>query len=382
MELQLGYQRIPSISGKNFQHPENYEIALAQHGQWCRWTITYTCSCVSMNTNQPDTKCPICRGRGKVYAQPSRLTIRQEKAVCDPYGRITPFNSPVLPGTIVVFLRNVPLALDPNQPLDGSFIQLAKPYPPRYSTLLIDYQFNPNINVNTELATVVLNNVIRANSVFSYVNGRDIPGSITKVTEVRDLTTKTDLLPFVSSFSKEFIYMSQMPGYSPGDKIEISYSYIKPWVFLIENVSPKKRFENAYTLENADATIVTPYYCQMSPNDLITSLSGELQGFEIIDPTIHDIDEIQTYFDVSKITRIIDENGNIYPPESVSIFERSKLIWNVPKPSVNYTVHFFYFPTYTLLKEYGTTRTAENKLFVNRYTLGLADHVNENSMVF
>jgi hypothetical protein len=304
--------------------------------------------------------------------------MRQERTTCNSYGRIIPFNAPVIPGTIAVFLRNIPLQLSATQPDDGSYIQLEKPYPERYSKLLVNYQFNPKITIINELALIPGTNVLKAVSVFSYINGRNIPGTIAKVNQVRNITKSLDYTLNVSSFSKEFIFMNSMPSYSSGDEISISYEYIKPWIFLIEGIAPKKRYENAWILENAVATIVTPYYCQMSPNDVITALSGELQGFEILNPNQSGLDIIKSYFDVSRITRIIDKSGKIYDPSNVTLFERNKLIWNVTKPTVAYTVHFFYYPSYSLLQEYGTTRTAENKQFVNRYTLALLDKVNSN----
>lgn len=364
---------------RTFQTVKSYEEALARHGQWCRWISVIVCPCVTQNTGQADISCTLCQGRGKIFKNPGPFNVEQEMALTDQIGRIYVKNTPILSGTVSVWKGETLLSLG-SQPSDGSYIQMDTPYPRTYKRLKVDYTFSPIIEVTDEDSTVYdeTNFVLRVVDAQFLDKGKTYEGSIDGVTRVYNVDK--DETYTVTSFQKEYIYLSAMGTWASGDVLEVDYTYLQPFDFLLHSISERRRYESAYVLDSADATLVAPYYCQVSPHDLITALSNELLGYAIIDPThSQGNDEVRDYFDLSKIIAILDMSGIEYDPVAgdVELFGRNEIKWNVTKPTVKYTVHFQYHPTFTALMTYDTARTSENKSFVNRINVMLRDKINE-----
>ena len=116
---------------RTFQTVRYYEESLSRHGQWCRWTRALTCPCVTEHTNQPDINCSLCKGRGKIYKTPGPFFVEQEIVKHDNSGRVYPKFTPVIAGSVTVWQGSTSLSLG-DQPADGSYIQLASPYPRNY----------------------------------------------------------------------------------------------------------------------------------------------------------------------------------------------------------------------------------------------------------
>lgn len=361
---------------RTFQTVKAYEEALARHGQWIRWIKVIICPCINTTTGQADINCSLCFGRGKIFKNPGPFEVRQEIAVCDQIGRIYAKNTGIIDGTITVWQHGATLTLG-TQPADDSYIQLATPYPRTYQRLKLDYAFSPIISITDEDSEVYDTITLRVTSARFLEEGMSFEGSIDGVTRVYNVDK--DETYTVTSFQKEYIYLSAMGTWEVDDVLEVDYTYVQPFDFLLHSISERRRYESAYVIDQADATLVTPYYCQVAPNDLISALANELMGYAVIDPShSQGNDEIRDYFDLSKITAVMDLNGTEYDPlTDVQLFGRNEIEWLVSKPSVNYTVHFLYHPTFTALNTYDTARTSENKSFVNRVNVMLRDKISE-----
>lgn len=361
---------------RTFQTPKNYEEALARHGQWIRWIKVLTCPCIDPTTGQADIHCNLCHGRGRIYRNPGPFRIKQEIVKHDNMGRLYPKYTPVIQGTVTVWQQGTQLTVSGTQPADRSHVQITTPWPKAYKRLRIDYDFDPIISVTGEDSEVYDTNLLRVRDARFLTEGRTFEGSVEAVTRVYNATK--DETYTVASFQKEFIYLESMGTWQSGDVLEVDYQYLKPFDFLIHSISQKRRYESPYVIDSADATVVTPYWADIAPNDLLTALAVEIPAFSVVDPS-HSVgnDEIGDYFDISRLTQIIDANGTEYiPGTDVIVHGRNEIKWLVSKPTVKYTAHFLYHPTYVALLTYDTARHAENKSFVNRVNVMMFDKIN------
>ena len=184
----------------------------------------------------------------------------------------------------------------------------------------------------------------------------------------------------VSSFLKEYITLESMGTWVSGDTLEVDYTYVKPFNFMLVGVTPRIRYEQPYVLDEADAILITPYWAKPGPDDLFTALAQELMGRSVINPTsTSGNDVVNAYYDLSTLLRVIDKSGTYYTVgtgKDVEIYGRNELKWNVTKPAVPYTAQFTYHPTVTALTALPTLRNSENKAFVNRTSVRMFDHVH------
>lgn len=362
---------------RTFQTPQNYEDALARHGQWLRWISGVTCPCLNPDTMQADPRCSLCRGRGRIYRMPGRFRLLDEVVRHDNSGRVYPLYTPVIDGSFSVYRKGVALSLG-TQPVDGSYIQLASPYPKAWERLTVNYEWNPDLSVIDEDSEVYGTNLLRTMATRFVERGKSFEGSVKSVSRVYNVTK--DETYTVSGYFKEYVYLSGMGTWASGDVLQVDYIYQKPFNFLLMGISPRMRYEQPYVLDEADAVLVTPYWAQVGPDDLLTAMAVEQVGRAIVDPdTSGGNDEIVAYYDLSRLLRVIDRGGNEYtvgPGKDIEIFERNELKWNVTKPSVPYVAQFTYHPTYTALTDMHTLRNAENKAFVNRVGVRQFDRVH------
>ncbi len=357
---------------RTYQTVRNYEDALARHSQKTRWIKVLQCPCVNPTTGQFDIDCSICDGRGRIFKSPDEMLVRQELVKHDNSGKVYPKYTPARDP--VVYLRGVSLSLG-SQPPDGSYVQLAAPYPKAYTKLYADYEYSPKVEVTDEDSEVYGTNILRVIAARGTVIGRAYEGSIESVSEVANVTKSETYT--VSSFAKEFIYLASMGTWEVDDVLEVDYVYVPPFDFVITGVSQKMRWEQAYVMEHAEALIVAPHWARFASGDLLTALSQEQFASAIIDPANFsgDIHEVRNYFDLSRLIRIIDLNGTEHDVDTAaSLFERNQIEW-VAAPSVKYTVQFAYHPTYVVLSDLPGMRSAENKSFVNRVGVVQYEHM-------
>ena len=365
-----------STQFRTFQNVQAYEDALARHAQWVRWTRALYCPCVQARTRQADPKCNLCKGRGRIYKTPGVQNINYETARHDSNGKVYPLYTPVV-GTPVVIRQGVELVLAGSQPPDGSYIQVDPPYPKAWQEVFVTYQYSPLISVVDEDSAVVDTNTLRTIATRFAYRGKSFEGSIDSVSRVYNVDKDKTYTVVVAT--KEYIYLAGMDAWSSGDVLEVDYEYVKPFQFLLLGISEKLRYERPYILENAQATLVTPYWAKPAPDDLFTMLSGEQYGSVVIDPT-HSVgaDVVRNYYDLDRLVEIIDVYGKEYViGTDVELFGRNEIKWNIAKPTGNYSVQFTYHPTYIALVEFPTIRNAENKSFVNRIQLMQYDHTSD-----
>lgn len=360
-----------------YQNTKQYEDALARHGQYVRWTRALLCPCLNEMTHQPDVQCTLCKGRGRIYKPPTTMQIKMELGRHNNTGVIYPTMTPVVAGESQVIRQGVDLVVSASQPSDGSFIQLEPPFPKEYQRLYVNYTFSPLIYVTDENADVIGTNTLRGVTLRFNYRGKTFEGSIAGVTRVYNVDK--DETYTVSSYAKEYIYLSDMGTWASGDVLAVSYSYVQPFSFILLGISPKTRYEKPYVLDEADLTMIAPYWATIGPDDLFTALAADQQGSAIIDPEYTEgNDEVKNYFDLSRILAVIDLNGTEYEINTdVELYGRNEIKWLTTKPTVKYTINFLYNPTYRALIAHTTIRRAENKEFANKINLQQYDKVND-----
>lgn len=363
---------------RTFQTVQRYEDAISRHSQWLRWVSVITCPCLDVNTFQPDPRCPLCKGRGKIYKSPGKFKLFNETVRHDSFGRVYPRNTPIDPGSATVYRKGVVLPLA-TQPSDGSYIQLAPPYPKQWQVLTADYAFNPDITITGENSDVYGENLLRVVAPRFSEKGKSFEGSIKSVSRVYNTTRDESYI--VNASFKEYIYLQSMGTWESGDTLEVDYIYQTPFSFMLIGITSKIRYEQPYVLEEADAILITPYWAQVAPDDLFTAMAVEQTGRAIINPaTAAGNDEVSSYYDLSRLLRVIDRSGTEYetgPGKDVEIYERNQLKWNVTKPATPYIAQFTYHPTYTALTQMHSLRNSENKAFANRISVKQFDRVHD-----
>lgn len=357
---------------RTYQTQARYEEALARHAQWIRWMKSALCPCLSQETNQPNPNCSLCEGRGYTYRTPNKLRVLQEVVKHDSSGKLYPKYTPVTDP--VVWRQGSQLTLG-SQPADGSYIQLASPYPKSYELVRADYTYNPIITVTGENSEVYGTNTLRTIATRFTDRGKTFEGSVASVTQVYNVTR--DETYTVSLFAKEFIYLDSMGTYQAGDTLQVDYSYVKPFRFMLIHISQKMRYERGYVLEGADALLVTPRFVRVAPNDLITALSAEQVASAIVSPQPSGNDVIRNYYDISSLVYVVNVYGVEYEVGvDVELYKRNELKWNVAKPPSQYSVQFTYHPTFAAMPDLQGTRNSEDKTFVNRVNLAQYDRTD------
>lgn len=361
------------------QTVERYEQALSRHGQWLRWTQGIRCPCVNTENMQPEANCRLCSGRGQIYRTPDKFQIFDEVTV-NVSGVIKPKQTPVIADSIAVYYKGTLLELG-EQPADGSYIQLAPPYPERFRELFISYEFTPKVPVVGENSEVydATHKILRVIAGRFAERMKTFEGSIQSVSRVYNATTQESLQ--VQSATKEFITLESLGSWEEGNVLEVDYVYVNPFNFLLTLVEGHVKYGKTYVLEDADASLTTPYWARPDPDDLFTALSQEQVGTVILDPAVTDgNDVISSQFDIARISRVIDIRGREYitgPGKDVEVFGRNELKWNIEKPQGRYTAQFTYHPTYVSLTNLHSLRSSENKNFVNKIGLKQFDRLHE-----
>ena len=362
---------------RTFQNPQAYEEALARHGQHLRWTRGQICPCLNPNTGQADPSCSLCNGRGVIYRTPGIMSVLQEAMKHDSYGVVTPTYAPVV-GTPRITKKGVVLILAGSQPGDGSYIQLDPPYPKAWEKLYGNYDFSPVLSVTNENSTVLsaTAKTLKTIAPLFWEKGKQFEGSIDEVTRVYNVD-KTETYT-VTEALKEYIYLSAMGTWGSGDVLQVDYSYVRPFEFILLGISQRMRYESAYVMEEADAVLITPYWARIAASDLLTALASEQNSSVVIDPTLGaGNDEIRGYFDVSRLIHVMDKSSNEYTiGTDLELYGRNEIKWLVTKPTVRYSVSFLYHPSFSALQSLPTLRSAENKSFVNRVSLKLYDRTS------
>lgn len=349
---------------RTFQTPDNYEAALLRHAQKVRWLKAFTCPCISSDTGQPNPSCSLCKGRGKIYKNPTIFRDYLENVNHTSSGLII-LDKQAIPESVKVSRNGNPIEIDS---IEGNKIWIKPPFPKSWECIQVEYAWTNIKECKNENSIVLGTNLLKVKS-FIQVRDRVFPISLESVSRVYN-KTKDEVLT-VKDFVKDYIYLQSMGSWTVGDVLEVDYTYVEPFDFLLVGVTGRIRYEQPYVLEDADVVLVTPYWCTVGANDLITALSVD----RAIDTVVHDqstVHSFRNYFDIERIDSIFDITKKEYTEPDFFLYDRNSIKWNITVPSA-YTVRFIYHPTYIALTNLQTVRSAENKRFANRISLKLFD---------
>lgn len=346
-----------------------YEAAIHRHGQAVRWIQSILCPRIQAGMNQHDPTCPICNGRGRIYELVQTIQIFQEIGSQETPGQLTVAHAPIT-GNPLVWHQKQTIPISVTQPSPWNYIAFDPPYPEIWNTLLVDYQFSPLVTVTGENSQVVGTNTLQTIATRQISVGQDYSSTIDSVISVQNVTHPATYT--VASTSRDFIFLSGMPGYVSGDTLSVNYTYVIPYNFVITGMNMKMEWLSPYEMENADALLIAPGWAKISSGDLFTPLSAVQNDSQIIDPRQTGpsaMDTVKNVFDIKSISQIILYTGVAANPSDYQLFGRNQINWISNKPTQPYTVQYQFNPTFVALPNIQSLRYAENKVLANRTIL-------------
>ena len=362
------------------QTPRLYDEALARHAQYVRWMKAIPCACLVPSTKQPDPNCSVCRGRGRFYRPPGTQRVLQEETRRDFAGTIRTKYSSVVPGSAVVWHQGKTLSVDPTPLSDGS-IALQSPLPPPYARLFVDYEFSPVREVIAENSEVVHSPWLRTLATQRVSQGRTVQGTVTEVHRVYNVTRDETL--DVDSISQHFIRLDDLGNWQQGDQLEVDYSYVEPFRFLLTGISEKMRYERAYVSPQADALLMAPHFTKISHGDVFTALSAEQRATHVFSPgeIVGESIFLDAYYDIARIDEMYSAYGVLIPSEHYELRGRNEIVWLVDPPHTKCSVIFTYHPTFVAFMDQPSLRAAEDKAFVIRINLTLYNRTSAEESI-
>lgn len=362
---------------QTYQTSSNYDSALGRHGQWVRWLKGSICPCANVYSKQPDPQCSLCKGRGYLYRNPDNLIVNEEKLKYISPGKYA-LNHYPLTDIISIKRQNIDISYpEISLQIGNNYISINPPYYKPYQQLIANYEFTPKATVEGENSEVIGENTLRTIASRFTEKGKEFESSIDTVSRVYNVTKEENYT--VSTFAKDYIYLSSMGNWEPGDVLEVDYTYVYPFYFIISGVTAKMKYDKPYIMDEADAILVAPSWAKLSSDDFYTALSQELYSRVIVNPSSSlGNDIIKNVFDLSRILHLEDTLGNEYKEgTNFVIYDRNQIKWITVKPATNYALEYAYHPTYKAIGNMATVRNAENKEFVNKINIKLFNGANE-----
>lgn len=350
-----------------FQHRDVYEAALARHGQSLRWMRGITCTCISSDTSQADPSCLLCYGRGVRYSAPESSQFNERVLSVD--GLIILQFSPI-GGVVTVFDERTEQQLAVTSVVQNR-VQLSST-PSGHSPLLVSYNAGFQKSVVNVLCTVVDSG--DPNYLWLQPGGVDVRSFATAF-EVSILTTPAPAVLDSASVTVPVLSVDRnllriARPVTLNGPYRASFSYIKPFKFLLHSVSEKMKWDTGYVAEEADAVLVVPWYIKLGVQDVVTMLSGRQAANAVLMSTAGVTDPIRNYFDVVELVRAYNASGVELDISKASIVNRNEILWQSGfRPTGKYSIQFLYRPTFVVLPSLPTLRNAEDSAFVNRVSV-------------
>jgi hypothetical protein len=347
--------------GKN-----NFEALIDRHGQWLRWRVAKKCACITTH-NRHDIHCQKCGGSGDIYDYQReyydifRSTVR-ENIITIPGIQS---DSTILEiydsqGRRFKFIRN------------DNFIQI------------IDANIPNNELVDVRVCVPIVKKL--EHSILEDVGGGyyrvpeitvepskfegvyyQAAGDVLSVETVVELKDDEEKHVNILGFRRDMIYTDSKAEIVMATNIE----YILPFKFVVLSQNLTKEDEWLVNTHQGDAICTFPYMFNLSENDILTVLSGDMTHKVVIGKHSKDTDDTINEFFVSHINSIETKTCAYKEGEDFVLIGANKIHWIGKQPDDGevLAVTYRYYPTYRVSKEIPMLRTSEDQRIPRKVAL-------------
>jgi hypothetical protein len=346
--------------------PEEHEALIKRQGQVSRIINARKCPCIK--NGQASVFCVICRGRGILYNFQKTFIKNSENSPhignfeCFPLA--TPVVRSLFVGRCLPDFQGGPLEYRPTG-TDGTkctfeAMNPGDPPPKEYETLKHTYEWSIESQVEDENSTHTAGSYLlktiatkkRWTAEQKIVNAYDIHGDITDVSRVYNVTK--NLTYMVKLFFKNSILIDDVNGsVQPPlvtDVLSVDYKYIEPPRILVGRIDLKNALMKwGEDFKQGDIEAIVPGSYFMSRGDIVTLLTPQFRGDEVIVRGKGRKDELPQFDVIETRGEIIDEDGIHYDNSKWELQDYNDLYWKVgqgPAIGKKYSVSYIYRPTY------------------------------------
>lgn len=336
----------------------NFEALISRHGQLVRWLSSRMCSCITDVDSQPDPDCDACDGSGWLYSFVTKTYEDVIAMAVDDTTIILP-DSNKQDKVLQVYTK------------DGNidFVQYDQYIKITGGKKGNYYNIRIEIDMTRSIDTVTLDSqtnifVVGGVTIKPLISGLLLDGisydDLCDILSVDSVTDANGLSLTVKELRQNSIVIADTEYVKPITAVGIKY--LVPFKFALQQQNFSKLDSRAVMAAEGDALLTYPYSSNVSENDIITVLSGDVTEKQVVKKT--DIDDSLPSFFVSEIVSItqkevVYENGVDY------ILTGSNLIhWlteNKPLLDEFFSVVYKSNPTYTIIKSLPNLRTSEDQ---------------------
>ena len=344
----------------------NFEALIDRHGQWLRWLIAKKCPCLI--NNRPDPHCEKCGGFGDIYSYQREYEDIYRATVRD---NIIPVPEEYIDAVILEVYNAHGKKFEFCR--CGDFVQIIGAR--IQNNELVDVRFRAPLVKRIESVTLqkIGGGCYRVPGILtkpSMLEGvyYQAPGDVISVSGLKD--ENGDPVEVLGYRLDMVVTESQAETLTAA-----SVEYILPFRFIVLSQNLSKEDTLFLNAHKGDAVCTFPYSFNVSENDLLTVLSGNMTHKINMEHTDDpdDPDDILTEFFVSKVDNIETKEASFKEGEDFILVGSNKIHWigNQPNPGEIMAVSYRYLPTYRIFLDIPSLRTSEDQRIPRKVALRL-----------
>ncbi|GHV80178.1 hypothetical protein AGMMS49944_19690 [Spirochaetia bacterium] len=353
------------------QNRVNFEALIDRHGQWLRWRTTRKCTCVTTE-NEPNVHCEKCNGSGdiydyqKFYTDTLQLKVRDNvldlpvaNAECeviqiyDTYGNDYPF---VKCGGFVE-ITGGPRKLSKNEIV---------------GVLIRDTTVKHLDSVELERVGGGYYRVPGIETTPSKIDGVYYKSAGDVIAVERLETTEHEAVE-IAGYRQNLIQVD--PGFPESETLTAyGVDYIMPFKFILLSQNLNKEDSQLVSAHNGDAVCTYPYMFNVSENDVLTVLSGNMPGKVVLNHISDESDDIIPEFFVAEVDNLETQEEKYQEGIDFILAGTNRIHWlgeNKPAAGAVMSINYQYRPTYRVAKNIPMLRTSEDQHIPRKVVLKL-----------
>jgi hypothetical protein len=376
----MGVNNNPSYSISKFDiqaHPEEHHALIQRQGQASRIMQSRKCPCLSGGRAQ--LLCNLCKGKGYLLTfQRSILVIDEQSPHCEL--KVNTFWSPILAVNSVLVERhasqggNVLMNVDS---FSGNQIDISHPEfagPKNYETTKATYRYDNWNEITGEQqkgnGSFIYHSIGTKSTVRNSSNPFNIHGDLVEVTRVYNVTK--DINYDIKSFKKQTITIDDkkqtVEPPEATDDLEFDYKYVDPIQLGTDRIKMDSFMESwNENSKTGQLQFIIPAGYEIAKGDVITLMVPRLREDAVIIRGSDTHDEIPQFDIVEILSKIIDEDGQLYESGTdFSLEEYNNLVWKAgkgPAAGKNFSISYVFRPSFRIYKQVVDTMSNENKYF-------------------
>jgi hypothetical protein len=360
------------------QSKVNFEALISRHGQYLRWRVAKKCPCITQK-NRPNIHCLVCGGSGdsydyqREYEDIFRIMVREN------------------------------IITIPKKYAGGHIIEVYNSHGKRFEYVRYDDYLQilgeaipNNTYVDVRVRIPIVKNLEFAKLEKIGAGYYRVPGIYTEpsdidkvyyraagdVISVDELKDENGEQVKALGFRRDMILIDSASETITAKEIE----YVMPFKFIVLSQNLTKEDEELINTHKGDAVCTFPYMFNLSENDVLTVLSGDMTHKVVLEKRGKEIDDTINSFFVSSVDNIETMTQAYKEGEDFVLIGTNNIHWIGKQPEDNekMSITYRYFPTYRVAKEVPMLRTSENQRIPRKVMLklygayGEAKRVNVN----